>query len=76
MGKMKEQLPEIEIRYESDEPQVLVPNEVTMWAVELAVRSTKELRDEGEFSYMKRVEARAVGLLHIVGKFESPENAE
>ncbi len=75
MGKMKEELPEFEIRYESDMPTVVHAEHDLYWAMELAVKHTSELRDEGAYNYMKRVENRARLILRGVANLKLNENA-
>jgi len=75
MGKMKEQLPEFEIRYESDMPEVVYVEQDIFWAMELALKDTRELRDEGEHNYIRRVEGRARLILQSVSNLKTHRNA-
>lgn len=75
MGKMKEQLPDFEVRYESDQPDVKLVDPVYVWAVETALKDTNEKYDEGLRTYMKRVEMKALYLLYCVRNLENTIDA-
>ena len=75
MGKMKEQMPDFEVRYETDQPVTRYVDEVYIWAVEAALKDTKEMHDEGVTSYMKRVQYRALLILDSVRKLQDNINA-
>ena len=70
MGRMKEQLPAIEVRYVEAQPQTILVDEVYLWAVSTALQDTDEKHDEGVPTYMKRVKHRALYLLSMVRELQ------
>ena len=75
MGKMKEQMPDFEVRYETDQPVTRYVDEVYIWAVEAALRDTNQKIDEGMHSYMKRVQYCALLILDTVRKLQDTIDA-
>ena len=75
MGKMKDQLPDFEVRYETDQPVTRYVDEVYIWAVEAALRDTQQKHDEGMPTYMKRVQYCALLILDTVRKLQDTIDA-